>query len=90
MAKKQEKIYPLVKITWSDAWGHSSWMEINEAVGQHSKGEQCVSVGYLLSDTAEGYLLASTISSRDVNGLFFVPRAMAKAIERPKGARKRG
>ncbi len=82
MSRKAKEQYPLVKISWTDAWGSSSWTDINEAAEKHAKGAPCVSVGFLLEETPDGYLIASTISERDVNGMFFIPASFAQRVKR--------
>ena len=82
MAKKTKKTHPITKISWVDAWGNASWVGIDEAVEHYSAGAPCVSVGFLIKESKEGYLLAGTIGERDVNAMFFIPRAWARSVSR--------
>lgn len=82
MAKKKPKTYPIAKISWVDAWGNASWMAIDEAIEHYAAGAACTSVGYLIKESKEGYLLAGTIGERDVNAMFFIPRGWVRDVKR--------
>lgn len=82
MAKRKAKAHPVVQIDWCDAWGSASWMPIAEAKEHYNAGAPCRSVGFLLDENKDGFLLAGTIGEKDVNAMFFIPRAWAKAVKR--------
>lgn len=84
MARTIKAEYSIVTIEWSDAWGNSSWTTIDDAKQHYASGAPCKSVGFLLNESKEGYLLAGTIGERDVNAMFFIPRAWAKVVKRGK------
>jgi hypothetical protein len=74
--------FPLVQISWHDAWSDSGWKSPGEI------SNLCIplvihSVGYLVKTTRSGYLIAGSV---DANGLvgsvMFRPRGMVKSMKR--------
>lgn len=77
MAPRKAKFkYPLVKIVWVDAEsGNQEWVLPEELDGALP---QVTTVGFLIKETEDAYIIASTITDTHVNGQFKIPKGMTK------------
>jgi hypothetical protein len=62
--KSIKKLPPLVEIHWGDAWGAGGWKEVRTAECSSLK---CVSIGYLIRRTEEGYVIAGTLDLENLD-----------------------
>lgn len=60
---------PLLKVTWIDAYAAAGWEE-----GPEVERQECVTVGFLLSETDDYLLLAATYGEGHSNAHFGIPK----------------
>ena len=78
MAAKKYK-HPLVEITWVDAETDHGWEETSES---DAVLPITTTIGFLIRETDDAYLVASTISETSSNGRIKVPKGMVKEIKK--------
>lgn len=68
--------YPVVVIIWDDAETAGGWEEIPEEI----KPAIATSMGFLIKESDDHVLIASSYDERHVNGRLQIPRGMIKQI----------
>lgn len=72
----------LLEIVWGDAWNGSAWVRQG---ADECKPLLVSTVGYLVKETKEGYIVAGAISEAGLAcNDFFIPRGMVKSVGRLK------
>jgi hypothetical protein len=76
MAPKSKHKYPLIRLDWIDAEsGAAEWIEPSEIDGTLPA---VTTIGFLIKETEDTYIIASTITDTHINGQFKVPKGMTK------------
>ena len=60
---------PIIKITWIDAQADAGWDEPKVDIAQ------CVTVGFLVSETDEAICVAGTVSDHECNNRISIPKS---------------
>ena len=76
----KEHLMKLLKISWNDAISDSCWTCQDEIIDK--KLPHCISVGYLLQETLEAYIITGTITdNNDIMGYTVIPKGLATKVE---------
>ena len=78
MVAKPKYKHPLVEIIWVDAETTHGWEESNEA---DITLPLATTVGFLIRETDDGYLVASTYSDTSSNARIKIPKGMCKTYK---------
>jgi hypothetical protein len=81
---RKESRYPIVKVTWVDAHSNASWFSKKQALewAEDQNAYNCENVGYLISKTKLGVVLAARISlDGDMGLLQRIPYVWVKDIK---------
>ena len=78
MASKKKYKHPLVEVLWIDAETTHGWEESKEA---DIILPEATTVGFLIRETEDAYLIASTYSDTSSNGRIKIPKGMAKSYK---------
>lgn len=73
-----------VEVEWEDSWLSSKgWEPVTEA-RRPGKRIRCHSVGYVLSDTKRGIVLAGSVNGPNAAGVVFIPKRQVVRRRRVK------
>lgn len=61
MARTKRKGFPLVMITWNDAYSDDGWTTREKLLEDPTATQRVKSVGWLVAETPENYYLASSV-----------------------------
>lgn len=70
-----DKDLPLVKVHWNDPAAHGDpWMLRSEISGSDVTDAACITVGYIVRETEELVILASSLTSEHFGNVMAIPR----------------
>jgi hypothetical protein len=82
------KTYPLVYVTWEDAYSTDDWTELADL---SEENHLCASTGYLVRKSKDVLVVAGTVSADgQACCVIHIPRRMVKAVERLRGGQNEG
>ena len=83
LRQKGQEVNDLVRIEWNDAIADSCWTCVDEVIDH--KIQHCVSVGWLIHETLEAYIITTTITDSGLcMGYIAIPKGMTVKMERLK------
>lgn len=59
---KTKSRFKIVEVNWVDSEHHADWEKISDVIEEQSGSLGCRSVGYLISDTEDRIILATSVS----------------------------
>jgi hypothetical protein len=65
MSKKRKKRRPLLFIEWMDHTSHDEWIYTAEKLEEHTGLSRIFSVGWLVKEKKDAFIIASTLSVED-------------------------
>ena len=70
----------IIRIYWNDAISDSCWTCEDDIIDK--KTPHCTSIGYLIQETAEFYIITGTITdSHDIMGYTIIPKGLTTKVE---------
>jgi hypothetical protein len=70
----------LIKVFWNDAIADSCWTCEEDLIDKRTPN--CFSIGYLIQETLDAYIITSTITDgHDVMGYTIIPKGLTTKVE---------
>lgn len=73
---------PLVKVHWNDPAAHGDpWLLRSEISSDRISDATCITVGYIVRETQDLVVLASSLTPEHFGSVMTIPRACVTAVE---------